>query len=317
MAQHESQVDVYEKVWVDEKTPLLCNEQLTQPGVLAVSDEEASLERGMLKVALVFTLGCSILVCNAVLSFLPYTGIQLQLPSWIIYVEGILSVISCSIFLAGSTFSFLEVLATAKQPERLLDQNLISARAIVGAGTGLTLIPDVHYVNLNSSHGELFNHATNYSAATDSKNIELSKPSDSQTEKSERLEQPVLKSITQYLELGIIASAIFTFCSFVYWSTSLASLVTIFELGIISREIRFPQLVAAFGFAIASAMLIIKTQRHQGFYWYRPALHSLGWHINAWNLVGSAGFIFCAYYGILGNTQSTDFQFGCSYLWGK
>ena len=238
----------------------------------------------MLKEAIIFTVGCSILVTNAILCFLPYMKLGFQLPSAVVYVEAVLSVMSCSLFLIGSCFSFAEAVywTRGKWLSWKLEQNLASNKA---------------------------NPETSYES-----DIEKAKesPANDYGARAEAV-WAFLPTADEMCHLGVAACMIFLFSSIVYWSCSIISLVTTLTDGQVARWIRYPQLVAAIGFAVASILLILKAQDN----WWHPAFRSLAWHVNFWNLVGSAGFIFCSGFGLMQNVYWAQYQFGCSYLWGK
>jgi hypothetical protein len=280
----------------------------------------------MLQVALVFTLGCSVLVCNAVLCILPLIpGLRLKLPEGVIYVEGVLSVLSCSLFLLGSTFAFFEALQADENaipgfgsqmqgvcPEstQAYEEDDFSRRTSIDE----QYIPVVHYnMNWNNSHADLFHHFASNDESLSTPG-EMEKLNICPLEKKRATRTRRIRS--KYLHLRIFASTVFLCSSALYFATSLASLITIIQSGTIARCIRYPQLVAAAGFAIASVLLIIKIQKDSIEPWWHIKLKSVGIHLNFWNFVGSIGFIFCAYFGMLEHPWAQQ-QFGYSYLWGS
>ncbi|KAK5171754.1 uncharacterized protein LTR77_003390 [Saxophila tyrrhenica] len=281
----------------------------------------------MLRVAIVSTIGCLVLVCNAVLSTLPLIpGLRLRLPEGCIYVEGILSVLSCTLFLVGSIFAFLEAweLDHGKEPGFASKMQGVtecqtgdgdkseekSTEEDVPAMDGTS---ETRAMSLNISDSEQHDENSTPPAYTETDNSNHNHQSEKPTEPSVT---PKL-SRSRYLELGIFASTIFLCSSALYCATSIASLVTILKSGTIARCIRYPQLLAASGFVIASFLLIIKTQRHSRDSWWRLPLRSLGFQINFWNLVGAFGFILCACFGLQEQVFWAQQQFGYSYLWGS
>ena len=238
----------------------------------------------MLKEAIIFTIGCSILVTNAVLSFLPYVGLRFKLPDGVIYVECVLSVASCTLFLIGSIFSFLEAIRWTRGKWSGWQLDLASDSDLSYGKTGSGNDPEK---GSQSTGGLPSARATAFWA--------------------------FLPTAHELCHLGIIACSIFLCSSIVYCSTSIIALITVLKDGQIVRWIRYPQLVAAIGFAMASMLLMLKAQRN----WWRPAVERLSWHVNLWNLIGSAGFIFCSGFGLMENVYWAQYQFGCSYLWGK
>ena len=383
----------------------------------------------VLRVSIIFTLGAFVLVANSALSFLPFIGLKTDLPKQIIYVEAILSVVSCSLFLIGSSIAFWECLkATTGSggyfPWEYEDYSPIESQeseAERGAyfkeaeeDEKSLVVPQAHYLHhpnislellsqmekeecakqteqlpamprthhlhqLHSTHESLFKH-------TELENGPLSRPSSppppfqsrapsrSQSPSPPYRSQPVSRSQSpsppyrsrppsrshspsrpshsrapsraqspppayseamehehpswkhafsahgfheMYCNLGLVASAIFLVSSLIYCMTALASFITILSIGEVFRAIRYPQLVAGSGFTIGSALLLAKTQKDTTGHWWKPALRRLAWHVNLWNLIGSAGFVFCAYFGLLAHVHWSDFQFNCSYLWGS
>lgn len=262
----------------------------------------------MLKVAIVFTIGCSVLVCNAVLSILPLiSGLNLQLPDGCLYVEGILSVLSCTLFLVGSTFAFVEAWT--------LDESPGLGSRMQGISNVQTTEDDFETKNEPKFHGsssDSSSHVVDFEKAGAKK-----EGFDGNTTDSSKADKSAQTSQSRYLELTIFASTIFLASSALYLATSIASLVTIIRSGEIARWIRYPQLVAASGFAIASSLLLIKTQRFSHGQWWRLPVYSAAFNVNFWNLVGSLGFIACAYFGLLQHAAWAQQQFGYSYLWGS
>lgn len=277
-------------------------------------------------VAVVFTIGCGVLVVNACLSFVPFISTQVKLPISILYLEGILSVMTCGLFLTGSVFHFLEVVNANRGGcfGWKLKQSSYSesTESIVEKGAHIHTTPDEQFDYPQMSQA---NPCGRLRAPTLPSNVEVTveEKFDNMTINDEytttekatwRFFPTVYELQTYYLhEIGFVATMIFLSCSVLYFSTSIASLATILSTGEIARWIRYPQLVAAMGFALASVMLMIHNQTD----WWRPAIRNLRWHINFWNLVGSAGFIFCAVFGLAQHVYWAQYQFGCSYLWGS
>ena len=115
-------------------------------------------------------------------------------------------------------------------------------------------------------------------------------------------------------ELGFLANALFACSSLLFSSCSVAALISIvISNGNIARWIRYPQLLSGSGFFAASTMLMFETQKG----WWKPAVKTLGWYISLMNMFGSAGFMFCALFGIVEDNHWTKYQFGLSFLWGE
>ena len=128
----------------------------------------------VLRVSIIFTIGAIVLVTNSALSFLPFIGLKAHLPKSIIYVEGILSVVSCGLFLVGSTIAFWESLkatsgqggyfgweledyapiATDEPRESCAEKGELGEKK----NDETLLFPTAHRYHENSSHVNLFDH---------------------------------------------------------------------------------------------------------------------------------------------------------------
>lgn len=65
--------------------------------------------------AVAFTVGCAVLLTNALLSFMPYVFPKTKLPDYIIYIEAVLTFIGCALFLVGSFLAFIEAVHSNRQ----------------------------------------------------------------------------------------------------------------------------------------------------------------------------------------------------------
>jgi hypothetical protein len=292
----------------------------------------------VLRVSIIFTIGCFVLVTNSALSFLPFIGLKTNLPYRLIYVEGILSVVSCGLFLVGSVIAFSEsVKASAGRGGyfgwELEDYSPVEIKEsaaekgeLYGDKTEQALTPpQVHYTHGNSSHEHFFGHSPD--STLEDRKLRLSipqPPPPPYTEPPPYVEQPNWGHVTSaqgfhvpHCNLSLIASGIFLCSSLIYTLTAIASLVTILSIGEVFRAIRYPQIVAGGGFVIGSILLLIKSQKDTTGHWWKPALRRLAWHVNLWNLIGSVAFVFCACFGLFAHVHWSDFQFNCSYLWGS
>lgn len=272
--------------------------------------------------AIVFTIGCSVLVVNAVLSFLPFLNAAWALPPSVIYVEGGLSLASNALFLCGSAFSLIQTIRAERNnddgepldnispmdppEEKSSTSNLPGTNADFSASSETLVNSEQTQTTLNLPGT---NPAFSASAET------LVTPNEKPTN-CHHHHQPLSthELFTRCIhETSLLATALFLCSSIVYFTSSIASIITIAQTGTISRWIRYPQLIAACGFAIASIMMMLQRQEK----WWRPAWRSSRWIVNLWNLVGSAGFIFCACFGLIENVGWAKYQFGMSYLWGS
>jgi hypothetical protein len=260
-----------------------------------------------LLVAVIYTIGCTVLVANAIMSFMPFISPNLSLPESILYVEGFLSVLSCALFLLGSLFTLLEI---------------FNSQGPLSVGWNLDAFSDSKTKDENESLKEATDvsraPADLESAITEEKEQEpelgLSKVLTSTARASWRLLPTFHEIRIQYVHQPRFIANIVLLCgSFLYVTASIASLVTILRDSKIASWIRYPQLVAAVGFAISSAIMMVQSQEK----WWKPAPRVMGWHVNLLNLIGSAGFILCACLGLAGDLSWMEFQFTCSYLWGK
>lgn len=101
-------------------------------------------------------------------------------------------------------------------------------------------------------------------------------------------------------DLGFHACATLFASSILYWAISLALLAVTIIGTDIAPWIRILQLVAAVGFAVASAIFAIELQHH----WALPAPNVLGWHIGFWDFLGSCGLALCAVFALLNDDLS-------------
>jgi hypothetical protein len=113
-------------------------------------------------------------------------------------------------------------------------------------------------------------------------------------------------------DIGFVTTCVLLSSSFVYCSASIAALATTGKTGMVARWIRIPQMVAAVGFTISSALFALETQSA----WLQPESKALGWHLNVWNFVGRLGFVLTAIFGFAESLPDAGFWFGCNFLWG-
>lgn len=273
----------------------------------------------MLQVAVVYTIACIILSGNAVLSFWPNIVPGFRAPPVVLYIEGVLSVMSCGLFLIGGVFSFMEVLK-AKRGERL--QNVIwqNYGTVVEeddvADEAEKVEEKCRRESIRVAVTEMLERTTSL-ARTISLTGDNGAPHDIDPNADARLTWQSLPTLhelrTHYLsQLQFLASLISVTSSFVYTVTAILALISIFMTHTIATWIRFPQLAAAVGFALSSWLAMVQAQRS----WWRPALKTMVWHANLLNLVGSLGFIFCSVLGLLRHHWA-EWQFGCTFLWGS
>ncbi|KAJ7054497.1 hypothetical protein C8F01DRAFT_1163582 [Mycena amicta] len=119
-------------------------------------------------------------------------------------------------------------------------------------------------------------------------------------------------------ELGFLAAFVQYWAATIFWISGFTAIPTIQNAimphtGVLDGVFWTPQVVGGSGFIIASAMMMIETQRR----WYVPAPLSLGWHVGFWNLVGGVGFTLCGGFGYaLNQSNGIAYQSSCSTFWG-
>ncbi|KAH9940296.1 hypothetical protein B0H21DRAFT_780408 [Amylocystis lapponica] len=167
---------------------------------------------------------------------------------------------------------------------------------------------------LNTGHEQLFGAAL-WGAAADS---------DMQEKRSSaQAQNPRFRWIGAgaWRELGWIACAVQMCAATVFWVSTITGLP-----GVIPRfplapptalaDVVFwtPQVVGGTGFAVSSVLLMLETQQA----WWRPAPHSLGWHVAGWNLVGAAGFTLCGALGYGALAESgVNYESVLATFWGS
>ncbi|KAJ7484376.1 hypothetical protein FB451DRAFT_82817 [Mycena latifolia] len=120
-------------------------------------------------------------------------------------------------------------------------------------------------------------------------------------------------------ELGFLAAFVQYWAATIFWISGFTAIPAI-QTAIKSRTdvldgvFWTPQVIGGTGFIIASAIMMIETQRK----WYIPALTSLGWHVGFWNLIGGVGFMLCGALGYaLNDSTKIAYQSSCSTFWGS
>ncbi|KAK3706386.1 hypothetical protein LTR37_012764 [Vermiconidia calcicola] len=238
----------------------------------------------MLKVAIIFTIACLFLITNALVSILPFPGGRL--PHGIIYLEGVLSILSCALFLTGSTFAFLETLSANHRPIEFygwgFDYALVDfdveKDSMVDSADSTTCNPPAHHLHCNSSDADFFKQYKDieHPAFGDDKDRRPPDSTQIRPNASQSSTRPQRKAPC-YLDLNFLASLLFVSGSFVYLMTAFASLATIFTTGTVDTRVRYPQLCAAIGFVLGSLILLVKIQKERQGRWWKPAFRVLGW----------------------------------------
>lgn len=270
----------------------------------------------MLQVAVVYTIACFILSGNAILSFWPNIFPGYSTPPPVLYIEGVLSVLSCGLFLVGGVFSFVDVFRTSSG-ERL--------KRSVWQNYG-TVVVEEDVTDEDEKVEEKGRRESVRIAVTEvlekttslGRTISLNTMDTPEIKKQEiTLRWANLPTFYEFRvhycsQLQFVASLISVTSSFVYTITAVVALVSIFRTHNIATWIRFPQLAAATGFAVSSWLAMVQAQRS----WWIPALRKMVWHANLLNLIGSLGFVFCSILGLLQHSWA-EYQFGCTFLWGS
>ncbi|KAF7323645.1 hypothetical protein MKEN_00585200 [Mycena kentingensis (nom. inval.)] len=119
-------------------------------------------------------------------------------------------------------------------------------------------------------------------------------------------------------ELGFLAAFVQYWAATIFWISGFTAIPTIQNAissnqGLLDGVFWTPQVIGGTGFIIASALMMLETQKR----WYLPAPASLGWHVGFWNLVGGVGFMLCGAFGYaLEESTGIAYQSSCSTFWG-
>lgn len=267
----------------------------------------------MLQVAVVFVVACVILSGNAVLSFWPNIVPGFQPPPVVLYIEGTLSVLSCTLFLLGGVFAFIEIIRV-RQGERL------SSVVVQNYGTAIIeddISDEEEKVEEKTRRESIRIAVTEVLERTTSLARTISLTANEPDNYPSSVKWHALPTFhelrTQYFtKLEFVASLVSVTSSFVFTVSAVLALISIFRTNTIATWIRYPQLAAAAGFAVSSWLAMVQAQRS----WWRPAWRKMVWHANLLNLIGSLGFIFCSILGLLQHSWA-EYQFGCTFLWGS
>ena len=270
----------------------------------------------MLQVAILSTLACVILVVNSVLCFLPLVT-KIRLPDDILTVEAVLGVVACAMFVVGSAYALYCALELNGRP--LLDEkrrrdrystfepvDVVQRVQIEQPSTEKDILRGRRDSVLSRTASWPHTYATVVVAEDTVPGCTL--------RRSWRIFfTPYFLRTRDKRKLQLLGNSIGLFSCVIYSLAAVTSLVMILQTGTVERWIRFPQLVAGFGFASSAFISMNQFQAA----WWRPAVCRVVWHANFWNFVGSVGFIVCAAYGLMEDVPWAEFQFVCSYLWGE
>ena len=273
-------------------------------------------------VATAFMSGCVVLVLNAFLSFLPFMKQSYKLPNSMVYTTAALTVFGCTLFLTGSLLSFFEAVNADRKGcfgWKVHRISYIDFADVRNQSRNLIQItPNGQCIHHHGTEGSIFGHQEAVDSTGSEEAVRYISTNDNPAKgESWRLFPRWHDLCTYYIyDLGFLACGLLLCSSLIFWSASVVVLATSLKLLDVPRWVRIPQIIAGVGFTVSSALLALETQKQ----WWMPAPQVLGWHINFWNLIGSAGFTACAVFGYIESEHSlqwAQYQFGCSFLWGE
>ncbi|GAB7365818.1 hypothetical protein MBLNU230_g7151t1 [Neophaeotheca triangularis] len=273
----------------------------------------------MLQAAIVFTIACVVLTGNAVLSFWPNISPGFTPPPLVLYIEGVLSLMSSALFLIGGAISFTHVVKS-KRGESLKFRSQPNYGTVVYQDEGVEGGQEEKEAKIRRGScmiavTEVLEKTTSRIRAFSLNSVDGNEPTAAaQADTLTWRTFPTLYELRTYYftEAQCIAGLISVASSTIYTLTGVLALISIHRYGVIATWIRFPQLVAAVGFATSSTLLMLQSQTA----WYRPAFWNMVWHANMLNLIGSLGFIFCSILGLLSRSW-TEYHFGSTFLWAS
>ena len=279
-------------------------------------------------IAIAYTIASAVLVANAFLSFLPYAHTSFKFPDSIYIVEGILSLIGCTLFLFSSFLTFTEAVNQNRRGcfgwkrEEVWIKNTAEDEMDDGVERGpvTRIVPDwdscVH--RRNNWQAQLFQ--KDDSEPKDGDNSREMTAKYVKRHKQIKDREPwmwlpswhELRSHFIY-DVGFVSSTILLSSSILFCASAVAALVSLrFNDNEIWKWVRIPQLIAGLGFMTSSTLFMVETQTD----WWRPQFRILGWHLSCWNIVGGAGFAACAAFALGSSEDWAKFQVGCSFFWG-
>lgn len=270
--------------------------------------------------AVAFTIACTILVINAILTMLPYTNpdqVSATMPLY--YVQSLLGAIGSSLFFVGSLTSFSEAVNTNRRGcfgwklQRVTQPDTMDT-SVEDAGVTL-LVPDGRCRHHHDSYRIVAGHPESWQREVTERKASSSRPEDPHAKtKHPWIWLPSLDEVRSHLryDYGFVTAFTLACSSFLYCCMGWAALATTVVSGEVASWIRIPQIIAAAGFTAACLIATIETQRE----WWRPSIRVIGWHASLFNTIGSVGFLLTAVFGYQAQSWA-QFQFGSSYLWGE
>ena len=271
--------------------------------------------------AITFAAASFVLVTNAVLTFLPHAKPDFHFPKYIMYVEAVLTTIGCFGYLLGSFWAFTEAVNANRKGcygwkiERTGFGE--SMDASIERGDIEVLVPDGSCNHHHDTCQVLSGQSKSWLLQDlDGAGIDKTRhlTSSAETVKAPWRWFPAAHELRSHMiyDIGFMTSCVLLSSSFVYSTAAIAALATTATTGVVARYIRIPQMVAAVGFTVSSALFALETQSA----WLRPEPKAIGWHLSVWNTIGSLGFLLTAIFGFAESLPEAEFWFGCNFLWG-
>ena len=226
--------------------------------------------------ALAMTVACVFLVDNAILSVLPYAKPDFQPPGWVTTLEGVLTLVGCSLFLTSSSVSFVEAVNQDQRGCFGWSQEPSTTATSSGAleSDSPTLIADWSKISRRNSITNLL-WCNEDRCNGNGETSPLVPKHDADNRGASWRFLPLVDELRNHFlyDLGFIACSILLLSSAVYCASAAAALGTILTSGSIICWIRIPQFIASLGFISASALFMIETQEE----WWRPQFNAIGW----------------------------------------
>ncbi|KAJ4396173.1 hypothetical protein N0V93_000392 [Gnomoniopsis smithogilvyi] len=250
-------------------------------------------------VAVVFTLGSIVWVCNGFFVLIPLTNPASSFPGESSWAGGVSAVVGATIFELGSILLMIE----AVNENRSECFGWALEQALDRSGEDLLLRKqDANDCRHHHSDKKSFV-SSNDGAANESESGE--KVDDDMQAKGRKWTWwPSWYELrTHYLrDIGFLACLSQFFGATVFWISGFTGLPQILSVLTVPAEngiYWLPQVVGGTGFIISSWLFMLETQSK----WYIPAPTVLGWHIGFWNLIGALGFTLCGAFGFASSSE--------------
>ncbi|KAG5296836.1 integral membrane protein [Histoplasma ohiense] len=266
--------------------------------------------------AISFTIGSIVWVMNSFFVFLPLVQPKSEFAHEILIAGGVSAFVGATIFEVGSIFLVLEAINVHDTGcfgwalEHFISEKGESLLRVYPDPRSCTH----HHVNQRNlvGRGGLETPITNNSSG------EEGSPRAGMPRSPSFKWLPTLTDLrTHYIhELGFLASSMQLIGATIFWIAGLTSLPGInnhLSENLANGVYRAPQIIGGVGFIISSTLFMLETQKN----WYTPALRTLGWHINLWNLIGSFGFTLSGIFLLAYNNSGLQYQACLSTFWGS